>query len=169
MSGYEFTLVLDREPTEAEEEAIAAHAPAILGVEGGNVALAHADVEADNFADALVTAVRQVEALGLAVVGLHTDDLVSVKEIAQRTGRSYESVRLLATGRRGPGGFPAPISSEPWGLYSWTAVALWFTDNYPRQRLEFDRQSAVADHLLRARHMAGGAGHGAEWARLLTA
>lgn len=169
MSGYEFTLVLDREPTEGEEEAIALDAPAILAVEGGNIALAHADVQADNFADALVTAVRQIEALDLAVVGLRTDDLVSVKEIAQRTGRSYESVRLLATGRRGPGGFPAPISSEPWGLYSWTAVALWFTDNYPRQRLEFDRQAAVADHLLRARHMAGGAAHGAEWARLLTA
>ncbi|MFB9726890.1 hypothetical protein [Haloechinothrix salitolerans] len=52
-------------------------------------------------------AVRQVEALGLAVVGLHTDDLVSLKEIAQRTGRSYEGVRLLATGRRGPGGSAA--------------------------------------------------------------
>jgi len=169
MSGYEFTLVLDREPTETEEDAIATHAPAILGVEGGNIALAHADVEADDFATALVTVVRQVEALGLAVVGLHTDDLVSVKEIAQRTGRSYEGVRLLATGRRGPGGFPAPISREPWGLYSWTVVALWFTENFARQRLEFDRQAAVADHLLRARHMAGGADHGAKWARLLTA
>lgn len=167
MSDYEFTLVLDREPTEAEEEAIALHAAAILGVEGGSVALAHADLEADNFADALVTAVRQVEALGPAVVGLHTDDLVSLKEIAQRTGRTYESVRLLSLGRRGRGGFPAPISSEPWGLYSWTAVAMWLMDNYPGQRFEFDRHAAAADHLLRARHMVG-AGHGAEWARLLT-
>lgn len=168
MSDYEFTLALDREPTEAEEEAIAAHAQAILGVESGNVALAHADVEADNFADALVTAIRQIEALGLAVVGLHTDDLVTVKEIAQRTGRSYESVRLLAAGRRGPGGFPPPISNEPWGLYSWIAVAMWLTENYPGQQFEFDRQAAAADHLLRARHMVG-AGQGAEWARLLTA
>jgi hypothetical protein len=168
VSGYEFTLVLDREPTEAEEESIALRAPAILGVEGGNVALAHVDLEADRFTDALVTAVRQIEALGLSVVGLRTNDLVSLKEIAQRTGRSYESVRLLAASRRGPGGFPAPISHEPWGLYSWTAVAMWFTDNYSGQHFEFDRQAVAADHLLRARHMVG-ASHGAEWARLLTA
>lgn len=168
MNTYEFTLVLDRGPTEAEEEALDLRAPAILAVEGGNVALAHADLEADSFADALLTAIRQVEALGLGVVGLHNDDLVSMKEIAHRLGRSYESVRLLAAGQRGPGGFPAPVSDGPWSLYSWTAVAVWTTNSHPGQHIEFDRQAAAADHLLRARHMVG-ADHGAEWAKLLTA
>jgi hypothetical protein len=167
MNVYEFTLVLDREPTEAQEEAIATRAPAIVAVEGGNTALAHVAVEAEVFRDAVVDALAELEAVGLAVVGLHTDDLVSLKDIAHRTSRSYESVRLLASGQRGPGGFPPPVSHEPWSLYSWTQVAPWLTEHYPGTPFELDHQAAVADHLLRARHLASG--HGSDWAPLLTA
>jgi hypothetical protein len=46
-------------------------------------------------------------------------DLVSVSDIAHRVGRTRESVRLLADGRRGRGGFPAPSGSSAGGPGSW--------------------------------------------------
>jgi len=77
------------------------------------------DREATSLAEALVSALRDVEAAGLVVGSVRSEDLVTLKEIASRTGRTYESVRLLAAGKRGPGGFPGPMSSAGWTLYSW--------------------------------------------------
>lgn len=155
--NFEFALVLEREPDETEGEAIAAQVPALVAIEGGAgvPTLAHVVVDdADDFAGAVAQTVQQIEAAGALVVGLATDDLVSIKEIAERTGRTRESVRLLAIGDRGPGGFPAPVSAGQWALYPWTAVAEWFAAHYADQNFELDRQAAVADHLLRARYMA---------------
>jgi len=77
------------------------------------------DREATSLTEALVSALRDVEAAGLVVGSVRSEDLVTLKEIASRTGRTYESVRLLAAGKRGPGGFPGPMSSAGWTLYSW--------------------------------------------------
>lgn len=94
---------------------------------------------------------------------------MSLKEIAQRTRRSYESVRLLAAGKRGPGGFPAPMSTEQWALYSWTLVSGWFAEHYgSEEHNRYDREIAAADYLLRARHMVT-SDRRAELARLLVA
>lgn len=48
-------------------------------------------------------------------------------EIAERLGRSRESVRLLVQGARGPGGFPAPVSHlrARSRLWRWSEVAAW--------------------------------------------
>lgn len=70
-----------------------------------------------------------------------------------RVGRSYESVRKLRGGERGPGGFPQPQSVGAYTVYSWSQVATWF-----RTRLQVelaaadttDQVLAAADHLLRA-------------------
>ncbi|MFT4298345.1 MAG: hypothetical protein QM597_01715 [Aeromicrobium sp.] len=80
-------------------------------------------------------------------------DLLPLKAIAERVGRTYESVRLLSLGKRGPGGFPAPMSGEGWSLYSWTVVADWFTKHFGDDLAtgEHARIAAAADHLLRAR------------------
>lgn len=58
-------------------------------------------------------------------------DLVSVSDVAERTGRSRESVRLLVEGRRGPGGFPAPIGTVGDGIrvWPWAIVADWFRES----------------------------------------
>jgi hypothetical protein len=168
---FEFALILEREPGETEGEAIAAQVPALVAIEGGAglPTLAHVVVDdADDFAGAVARTVRQIEAAGVLVVGLAADDLVSIKEIAERTGRTRESVRLLAVGERGPGGFPAPVSAGQWALYPWTAVAEWFTAHYADQAYELDRQAAVADHLLRARHMARSE-PSPDWAHILSA
>ena len=80
------------------------------------------------FADAVSSAIRQVESVpGLVVRRVEPDDLVSLSEIAERLGRTRESVRLLSAGLRGPGGFPAPVSHlrDRFRLWRWSDVAAW--------------------------------------------
>lgn len=62
------------------------------------------------------------------VVRVEPDDLVTLTEIAQRVGRTKESVRLLSEGRRGPGAFPAPVAwlAAKQRIWQWSDVAAWF-------------------------------------------
>jgi predicted DNA-binding transcriptional regulator AlpA len=76
----------------------------------------------------LRSAIEQVESVpGVRVARLEPDDLVTMSEIAQRLGRSRESVRLLVSGERGPGGFPPPVShlKARTRLWRWSEVAAW--------------------------------------------
>ena len=166
---YEFTLVVDRDPTEVADHLFeVGHGDYVP--EGPNPALVHVLHKATTLAAAIVTAVHIVEAVGLSVVGLKSDDLVSVKEIAARLGRTYESVRLLAAGQRGPGGFPAPLSDGQWALYSWTEVADWFATHYGTPGpTDWDREVTAADHVIRARHILAGDELRAEMAQLMSA
>jgi len=90
------------------------------------------DREAETLADAVFGATEAVEAAVPAtqVVHLEPDELVTMAEIAQRTGRSRESIRLLANGERGPGGFPPPAThfKSRSRMWEWHAVATWFAD-----------------------------------------
>ncbi|MEV0950887.1 hypothetical protein [Promicromonospora sp. NPDC050249] len=169
MTEFEFSLVLDCDPDDVQTEAIAGNVPSVTGLEGGGpVSLAHVAVDAADFATAVTSTVQQIEAFGVFVVGLQTDDLISIKEIATRTGRTRESVRLLAAGKRGPGGFPSPVSPEPWALYSWTEVGGWFSERFPEQDFDLDRQATAADHFLRGRHITRAEPNADAWAQLLS-
>jgi len=91
------------------------------------------------------------------VTAIASDDPVSLRDIADRIGRTYESVRLLAAGKRGPGGFPAPLAGGQWALYSWTEVSAWLARTKGTDGLNaYDRELAAADHLLRARRILAG-------------
>ena len=84
--------------------------------------------EAPGFGEAVRSAIRQVESVpDLRVIRIEPDDLVTMTEIAERLGRSRESVRLLVQGTRGPGGFPAPVShlKARSRLWRWSEVAAW--------------------------------------------
>jgi hypothetical protein len=50
-----------------------------------------------------------------------------VSDIAQRIGRTRESVRLLVDGKRGPGRFPPPIGVVGDGIrvWPWSVVLEW--------------------------------------------
>lgn len=124
-----FTLLLDRVPDDDQVDALfdAGCDDSTLEERTG-VALLHFDRDCDNLADALLAAVAQVEAVGLFAEHIQSDDteLVSLRRIAERVGRSYESVRLLARGKRGPGGFPKPITTTGTAVYDWAAVNVWF-------------------------------------------
>jgi len=102
---------------------------------------------AATFAEAVLSAVQAVERVeGVHVVRVEPDDLVTASEIARRIGRSRESVRQLATGMRGPGGFPPPAHSlrgqSP--LWRWTEVADWIcTHIHDAKMVVPDREAAT--------------------------
>lgn len=157
MNNYEFTLVLDRVPTDEEIDALydAGCDDAAPEADKGE-SLLHFDRESDSLGSALLSAIKNVEQAGLTVAGVKTNDLVSIKDIANRLNRSPESVRLAATGQRGPGGFPTPMSSSNWALYSWAQVRDWYASNSFVAAKDADKQErvlAAVDHVLRARRI----------------
>ncbi|MFC4123644.1 hypothetical protein [Nocardia rhizosphaerae] len=160
MSHHEFTLVLARTPSDDELDTLFEAGLDDSTPEFGPriVPVLHVHRHADSVASAIITAVEQAEAAGFVVVGVRTEDLVTLKTIAARTTRTYESVRRLANGDRGPGGFPTPMSGDGYALYSWTEVARWFAEHYgiPDTTSQYDRIVAAADHLVRARRLLGG-------------
>lgn len=96
----------------------------------GTVSYADFDREAESFGEAVLSAIHDVESgvPGLKVTRVEPEELVSASQIAVRTKRTRESIRLLIDGKRGPGNFPAPavwVSSSR-KLWRWTDVADWF-------------------------------------------
>lgn len=167
---YEFTLLLEREPTDEEAGRLAETSPELIAIEGPQPVTAEVAVDAETLADAISTALAAIESVGVAVTGVGSDDLVSLKDIATRTGRTYEAVRLLATGKRGPGGFPAPYSTGQWSLYSWALVSAWLEQHMHGESVGvYDREIAAADHIVRARHILAGDEHRGAFAALVDA
>src|SRR3954447_19901264 len=84
---------------------------ALVGSRDG-VLFADFDREAPSSAEAIISAIRQIESggVGLTVVRVEPDELVSAAEIADRAGLNRETIRLYAMGRRGPGTFPPPVA-----------------------------------------------------------
>lgn len=88
------------------------------------------DRVAPSLPDALTAALGELtSALPEAtVIRVHEYDLVSLRDIAVRSGRTVESVRLLVRGRRGPGGFPPAAGNLGGRMQAWrlAEVAEWF-------------------------------------------
>lgn len=159
MSTHSFSLVLDHVPTDDELDALyeAGLDDATPATVSGNGWL-HVDREAPSMLEAVASALRDVHNAGLKVTAVHSGDLVSLKEVARRTGRTYEAVRLWSLGRRGPGGFPPPVTSaDGWSLFSWAQVSTWLR-SCRLADVELDegaRTLAVIDLLSRAAVIAG--------------
>jgi hypothetical protein len=133
MDTYSFTLLIRGTDVLADEHTDALFEAgcddALFGERDG-VQYADFDREGNTFAAAVGSAVADIETAvpGALVVRVQPDDLVTLTAIADRVGRSKESVRLLAAGYRGPGGFPAPVSwvAGKNRLWQWADVAEWF-------------------------------------------
>ncbi len=128
---HEFRLVLDPLDDATFDEAadrIGERCDDISLTRETGVTYAEVDRAAESFEVAVEAAVKDMVAAGLRVRRVAPDPLVSLADIAQRTGRTKEGVRLLTIGSRGPGGFPAPILSHRGGqrYWSWPEVAAWF-------------------------------------------
>lgn len=81
--------------------------------------------EAEDAVQAVISAVRDVEAAGLRVTGV-VEDRVTVQEIAKRARVTAASVRYWISGQRGPGAFPEPaVRRQRASLFSWAEVAAW--------------------------------------------
>lgn len=150
MTTYTFTLIVDG-PEITEERVIdalfeAGCADALFG-RRDLVQFADFDREAPDLATAIVSAIDQVESVaGMRIMRVEPEDLVSASAIAARTGRSRESVRLLIEGKRGPGGFPAPIAwvDAKTRLWHWTDVANWFMEALGQRVTDLDDAQLLA-------------------------
>jgi hypothetical protein len=111
------------------------------------------DREAPTLSEAIASAIRCVESVDdLRVIRVEPEDLVTAAEIAERLGRSRESVRLLANGERGTG-FPAPVSHvrSRNRLWRWAEVATWDEKATPDE-LAAARVIAAANGALELRN-----------------
>jgi hypothetical protein len=135
MTAHEFTLIVEGPDLQGEShiEALfeAGFDDATIG-RVGSIQYIDFDREAETFADAVFSATEGIEAVvpGVRVVHLEPDDLVTMSEIAERTDRTRESVRLLIGGDRGPGAFPAPATHfrRRQRMWRWQEVAVWFAE-----------------------------------------
>lgn len=127
---YEFELLLSRAYSDEELDTLfELTAGSVTPSVSNGVPVADADLEASTLADAALQVIQHVEsaAPGLRVLAIDADPLIGVSEIAERVGRTYESVRLSIAGARGPGEFPTPEVSRPRGrLWRWSRVAEWY-------------------------------------------
>ena len=139
MDAYTFTLVLEgvHELTTELEDAVfeTYEGDAGLGVVDGIAVLDFLEHEAGSAQEAILSTIEAIEEAGIdaRVIRVEPDDLVTAAEIANRTGRTRESIRLLAVGKRGKSRFPAPVrgTSTRTRLWRWENVLNWMRKQYP--------------------------------------
>jgi predicted DNA-binding transcriptional regulator AlpA len=126
----------------------------------GDLTFANFTREAPTMLDAIVSAIAAVESVdGLEVLRVDPDELVWASEIAERTGRSRQSVDQLIKGQRGPGGFPSPASHATRNpLWRWSEVEAWFAA-YEGRQPDTERSIVLGaiNGALQARHSLRGA------------
>jgi len=121
----------------------------------GDLIFADFDREAPTMLAAVISAIDQVESVnGLEVLHVDPDELVWAAEIAQRVGRTRQSVDQLIKGQRGPGGFPSPVAHATRNpLWRWSEVDPWFAA-YEGREPATERLLVLAaiNGALQARH-----------------
>lgn len=127
MAEHNFTLVISGPVEDKLDDLFEAGADDALFGEIDGVSYAEFDREAPTLREAVISAMRAVRSTGLTVDRVEPEDLVTASEIAERSGKSREMVRLLIAGARGDGTFPAPVSHlrDRNRLWRWTDVAAW--------------------------------------------
>ena len=136
MPIFTFTLIVEGPDLQADEFVDALFEvgcdDALIGQVGG-VQYIDFDRESKSFEEAVLSAVNDLETIeGVDVVRIADAGLVSMADIASRTGRTRESVRLLVAGERGPGGFPAPVTDprSRYRLWRATEVEHWLRTHF---------------------------------------
>ena len=153
MAIHAFTVVLGREPTDDEFDVLGVTCNDGGFVHGPGLSYVQFDREAPTLADAIASAVRDLEAAGLAALRVQDEDLLTLADIAVRIGQSRESVRRYATGDRGPGGFPPPVNPAREGtvFYRWCEAAPWVREHLGIDVPDTDPALVVANLILQAR------------------
>jgi hypothetical protein len=92
--------------------------------------------EAKSIDEAVSSAIEAVRAAGAHIDRVEPDPLVSLSEIAARTGMSRAAMTQYSKGQRSSG-FPAPVakvtSDSP--LWDWSGVARWL---YQHDKIEWE-------------------------------
>jgi len=133
MPTFAFTLLVDGPDLQSEQNLDALfEAGCDDATFGSREHIQYADFhrQAPTLAQALSSAIRDVQAAvpGSRVLRVEPEEFVSLSAIATRTHRSREYVRLLAEGKRGPGGFPSAVRwiDARTRVWRWSDVAEWF-------------------------------------------
>jgi hypothetical protein len=145
MKTHEFTIVasgLDPEADDFEDRFYEAGCDdATISYQKGVIVLEFAR-PAQTFAKALISAFADVQRTGARVERIEPDYLVSLSDIAARSGLSRAAISLYCKGERSEG-FPPPVarvtSESP--LWDWVAVSRWMVRHRKLSR----------DQLLQAR------------------
>lgn len=170
MDTWNFQLRLNRVPTDDEIDALY---DAGLDDAAVNGVLLDVDREAPTLLEAVTSALVQVRVVdGLHAVGLLDDDAVTLSDAAQRIKgvRSAESLRLLAMGERGPGGFPLPlVDTGKVRVYSFQEILRFLREELGDPVKEADPDRALYDRVLRLHSEAQAAGKTEAVGRLLAA
>ncbi|MCK1392055.1 hypothetical protein [Bradyrhizobium sp. 1] len=100
--------------------------------------------EATSVSEAIVTAVRDVKAAGARVDRVEPDPLVSLSDIAARSGMTRAAMTQYSKGQRAKN-FPSPVarvtSDSP--LWDWATVAKWLFHHDKLSRDEAIKAAAV--------------------------
>lgn len=111
--------------------------------------------EATSLREAILSAIKQVERAGFSVLRVEPDDLVSGADIAERTGRSRQSISAFINGSRGPGDWPRPVAGNVRSpLWRWSDIQAWFEGYDGSQDVNQAEASLIAatNELLAARN-----------------
>src|SRR4051794_15858386 len=147
MKTFEFSIVASGLDPEAEGFADrffnAGADDATLSFQKGHVILDFGR-EAESIDAAIVSAVKCVTAAGAKVNRVEPDPLVSLSDIATRTGMTRAAMTQYSKGQRGKG-FPSPVarvtSDSP--LWDWATVAKWLFHHDKLSRDEAIEAAAV--------------------------
>lgn len=157
MNEFSFTLALDASGlNDSQIDALYSTASDATASERNERAYVGLDREAPDFATAVVSAIEDVERAlpDVRVLAVEPEDLVSQSDIAQRRGRSRESISQLVKGERGPGTFPQPryfVADR--ALWRWRDVQKWFDAYEGRQpRIHHDAFIDAVNAVLAVRH-----------------
>jgi hypothetical protein len=154
MSEHNFTIVLSGDVDGHIDELYEAGLDDATIGETNGIPYAEFDREAPTRVQAIMSAlndIRKVE--GVYAVRIEPEELVTAAEIAERIGKSREAIRLLASGQRGRGDFPQPVSHLRFRSPLWRLpdVLAW-TSSDPAE-IEESRILAYVNARLQTEHL----------------
>jgi predicted DNA-binding transcriptional regulator AlpA len=161
MPEHHFELTIRGELTDARLDALvdAGCDDATFSTKG-ELTFADFTREAPTMLAAIISAIAAIETVDdLEVLNVDPDELVWASEIAERTGRTRQSVDQLIKAQRGPGGFPIPATHATRNpLWRWSEVETWFAAYEGRQPdTEHTAVIGAINGALQARHNLRGA------------
>jgi hypothetical protein len=142
MKTFEFSIIASGLDPDAEDFAdrffVAGCDDATVAFQKGHIILDFARMAA-SLDDAIASAVRNVGKAGAKIDRIEPDPLVSLIEIAARSGLTRQAITNYAKGDRGKD-FPAPVArvTEESSLWDWATVARWMFENE-----KIDKQTAL--------------------------
>lgn len=156
MSTYEFSIIasgLDPQADDFETRFYDAGCDdATISFQKGHI-IVDFSREADSIAAAISSALDCVRQAGAQVDRVEPDPLVSLSDIAARTGLTRAAITQYSKGQRGEN-FPSPVArvTSDTSLYDWAKVAAWLFEHDKLSRdkaLEAEAVKAVNEAISR--------------------